>query len=283
MPDLEDHHAPWIGQTLTDASGHRIGKIEDIHTDDDTGQPEWLAVSAGLRGPYPYFVPMRGATASGRGVQVPFPKDQVKRASSSTADGTLSRLVKGRLYAHYGCSYAEERNLLQRTLGFDPPGVSPSPDGRVVGMALALLDEGCPAELRELTGPAEVGDLSDPTTPGDMSPPTDQRDLSPADLRDLTSPADLRESACPADLREVSRPADLPEAACPADQREVSRPADVPDLRGSGSPGDVGRLADRLDEGEPLPPAGRGRWPDDEAIFGLSTPMLASSGAARGR
>ena len=257
MPHLNDNYVAWIGRMLTDASGHKIGKIDDIYTDDDTGQPEWLAVSAGLRGPNPYFVPMRGATVSGRSVQVPFPKDQVKRASSSTADGTLSRLVKGRLYAHYGCSYAEERNLLQRSLGFDPPGVSPAADGRVVGMALALLDEQCPAELRELTGPAEVGDLSDPTTPGDMSPPTDQREL--------TSPTDLRE------------------AARPADQRQVSGPADVPDLGGSGSLGDLGRLVGRLEEGERLPHAGRGRWPDDEAIFGLSQPMpsLASSGAAR--
>ncbi len=231
MPDLDDHHAAWIGQTLTDASGHKIGKIDDIYTDDDTGQPEWLAVSAGLRGPSTYFVPMRGATVSGRGVQVPFPKDQVRLASSSTDDGRLSRLVKSRLYAHYGCSYAEERNLLQRSLGFDPPGVNPPADGRVVGMALALLDEECPAELRELSGPANAGNLSDPANPG------------------ATSPPDVRDQSCPADL------------------------------------GELGRLADRFDQGDRLPPAGRGRWPDDEAIFGLSQPVprLALSGAARGR
>ena len=248
MPEL-DQHAAWIGRVLTDASGRKIGKIDDIYTDDDTGQPEWLAVTAGLMEPNTYFVPMRGATVSGRGVQVPFPKNQVKLASSSTADGRLSRLVKGRLYAHYGCSYAEERNLLQRSLGFDPPGLGPPPEGRVVGMALALLEEECPAGRRQLSGPAK---------PGDMSPPTDLGDLtSPTDLRDLTSPTDLR---------------------------EVSRPADVGDLHGPGSLGYVGRLADRLDEGERLPPAGRGRWPDDDAIFGLSQPIpsLASNGAARG-
>ncbi len=140
MPDLDDHHAGWIGRVLTDASGHKIGKIDDIYTDDDTGQPEWLAVTAGLMGPNTSFVPMRGATVSARGVQVPFPKDQVRSASTSTVDGRLSRLVKGRLYAHYGCSYAEERNRLQRSLGFDPPGQSPPAAGRVVGTALALLD-----------------------------------------------------------------------------------------------------------------------------------------------
>ena len=246
MPDLDDHHAAWIGQTLTDASGHKIGRIDDIYNDDDTGQPEWLAVSAGLRGPDTYFVPMRGATVSGRCVRVPFPKDQVRLASSSTVDGTLSRLAKGRLYAHYGCSYAEERNLLQRSLGFDAPDLNHPADGRDVGRAVALLELSGP----EVSGPADVGDLSDPVKPGDMRPPMD--------VRDPSSPTDLR---------------------------EVSRPADVGDLHGPGSLGYVGRLADRLDEGERLPPAGRGRWPDDEAIFGLSQPQphLASSGVARGR
>jgi len=219
MPDLDDRYTTWIGRVLTDASGHKIGKIDDIYTDDDTGQPEWLAVSAGLRGPNPYFVPMRGATLSGRGVQVPFPKDQVKGASSSTADGTLSRLVKGRLYAHYGCSYADERNTLQRSLGFDPPGLRPSADGHVVGTALALLDD----DVRE-----EVLKLSGPTGAHERTPPVDV-------------------------------------AAEP-------RPAD-------------GREEDEL-----LPPLGRegrGRWPDDEAIFDLiqsaSHPTLASSGGSRRR
>ncbi len=87
-----------------------IGKIDDIYTDDDTGQPEWLAVTTGLMGPNTYFVPMRGATVSGRAVQVPFPKDQVKLASGSTVDGRLARMDKGRLYAHYGYSFADERN-----------------------------------------------------------------------------------------------------------------------------------------------------------------------------
>lgn len=204
MPQLDEHHVAWIGQTLTDSSGRKIGSIDDIYTDDDTGQPEWLAVTTGLMGPDTYFVPMRGATASGRGVQVPFPKDQVRSASTSSADGRLTRLVKGRLYAHYGYSYAEERNLLQRSLGFDAPRLSPPAQGRVAGMALALLDD----------APAEDRELSEPGGGGEVSPSIDRR--------------------------------------------EVLRPPDRP-------------AGDEL-----LPPAhGRGRWPDDEAIFHLS--LAASS------
>ena len=160
MPELDEHHVAWIGQTLTDLSGRKIGSIDDIYTDDDTGQPEWLAVTAGLMGPHTYFVPMRGATVSGRGVQVPFPRDQVRSTSTSTVEGRLTRLVKGRLYAHYGCSYAEERNLLQRSLGFDPPVPSPPAQGRVVGTALALLDDDGPVAVREPGEPAGRGEES---------------------------------------------------------------------------------------------------------------------------
>jgi len=216
---MDDRYTTWIGRVLTDVSGHKIGKIEDIYIDDDTGQPEWLAVTAGLMGPNTSFVPMRGATASGRGIQVSFPKDQVRSASASTVDGKLTRRGKGRLYAHYGYSYAEERNNLQRSLGFEPPGLRPPADGRVVGTALALLDD---------DGPAEVLELSGSTGAHEMAPP--------------------------ADVAEVRRPAD-------------------------------GREEDEL-----LPflgRGGRGRWPDDEAIFDLIQPAshstLASTGGARRR
>jgi len=202
MPHLNEHYEAWIGRMLTDALGHKVGKIDDIYTDDDTGQPEWLAVTIGLMGSSTHFVPMRGATDSAGGVQVPFPKDQVKVAPGAGADGRLSRMEKGRLYAHYGYSYAEERNRLQLSLGFDAPGLSRPGAGH---------DVSPPVDLRNASGPAAVGEVRIP--------------------------------------------------------------------------------ADRLDVPERLPPAGggegRGRWPDDEAIFGLSQevshPTLAASAGSRRR
>ncbi len=202
MTHLSEHYGPWVGRMLIDGSGHKIGKIDDIYTDDDTGQPEWLAVSTGLMGSITHFVPLRGATTSESGVQVPFPKDQVKVAPNAGADGRLSRMEKGRLYAHYGYSFAQERNRLQRSLGTVRP---------------------------------------DPSTPPDVLPV-----IRPVDLRDVSRPADDRAESPPA-----IRP------------HEAERP----------------------------PPAGRtegrGRWPDDEAIFGLTQemahPPLAASGGSRRR
>ncbi len=104
----------WIDRTLHDGSGHKIGKIADNYTDDDTGQPEWLAVTTGHFGSNVSLVPLAGATPAGDGIQVPFPKDQVKEAPNAGLDGKLSQEEEARLYAHYGLDYDQERVRLQR-------------------------------------------------------------------------------------------------------------------------------------------------------------------------
>lgn len=111
---LTEQHESWIGRTLHDASGHKVGKIEDIYTDDDTGQPEWIAVTTGLFGSNVSFVPVAGASLTGDDVTVPFPKEQVKEAPNAGADGQLSQEEEARLYGHYGLDYDEERVRLQR-------------------------------------------------------------------------------------------------------------------------------------------------------------------------
>jgi len=111
---LNEQFESWIGQTLNDASGHKVGKIDDIYTDDDTGQPEWLAVHTGLFGSNVSFVPVAGATAGEKGVQVQFPKNQVTDAPNAGSDGKLSEPEEARLYAHYGLDYDQERVRLQR-------------------------------------------------------------------------------------------------------------------------------------------------------------------------
>ncbi len=192
MAHPKEQHEAWIGRVLSDAWGHKIGKVDDIYIDDDTGLPEWLAVTTGLMGANTHLVPMRGATVSGRGVQVPFPKDRVKAVPGLGAEGRLSRMEKGRLYAHYGYTYAEEQNRLQLSLGFDLPAPSE------------------PVVLQLGSGPSEPSEVRRPTTSSAEAEP---------------------------------------------------RP------RGRGD--------------------GRGRWPDDEAIFGLTQeaghPTLAASGASRPR
>jgi uncharacterized protein (TIGR02271 family) len=100
----------WRGHELVDAEGNKIGKIHEIYLDQDTGQPEWLAVSTGMFGKKVSFVPLAGATAEGDRLVSRWTKDQVKDAPNAEADGQLSQDEEARLYQHYGLSYGERRS-----------------------------------------------------------------------------------------------------------------------------------------------------------------------------
>jgi sporulation protein YlmC with PRC-barrel domain len=51
----------WRGHDVVDPSGERIGEIADIYLDEQTDQPEWLAVRTGLFGHRISFVPLAEA------------------------------------------------------------------------------------------------------------------------------------------------------------------------------------------------------------------------------
>ena len=99
--------AGWEGRELVDPQGDKIGTIEDIYLDDQTGEPEWLAVRTGMFGMRQTFVPIAGASVQGDQVVCRFDKATVKDAPNMDADGALSQEEEARLYSHYGMSYSE--------------------------------------------------------------------------------------------------------------------------------------------------------------------------------
>jgi uncharacterized protein (TIGR02271 family) len=101
----------WRGHDVVDPSGDKIGEIEDIYLDEQTDQPEWLAVRTGLFGRRVSFVPLAEAQPSGDYVAVPYTKDQVKDAPHADPDdGLLSEADEARLYEHYGLPYSDIRS-----------------------------------------------------------------------------------------------------------------------------------------------------------------------------
>ncbi|HEY4728806.1 MAG TPA: PRC and DUF2382 domain-containing protein, partial [Actinomycetes bacterium] len=100
----------WQGRTMVDPAGDKLGTIDAIYLDDDTGQPEWALVTSGLFTAKARFVPLAGAQATGDSVQVPYDKDQVKNAPTMEADGSLSQDEEAELYRHYGLEYSEHRS-----------------------------------------------------------------------------------------------------------------------------------------------------------------------------
>jgi uncharacterized protein (TIGR02271 family) len=100
----------WQGRTMVDPAGDKLGTIDAIYLDDETGQPEWALVYTGLFTAKIAFVPLAQAQATGDSVQVPYDKDQVTSAPTMRADGSLSQDDEAKLYRHYGLDYSEHRS-----------------------------------------------------------------------------------------------------------------------------------------------------------------------------
>lgn len=100
----------WIGREVVGNTGDKIGKIDAIYADEETGRPEWLAVNTGLFGRHASFVPLASAAPREDAVSVPYDKGKVKDAPRVDTDETLSQDEEARLYRYYGLGYSESRS-----------------------------------------------------------------------------------------------------------------------------------------------------------------------------
>ena len=114
MPDI-DTVRTWQGRTMVDRDGDRIGTIDAIYLDDQTGQPEWALVNTGLFGTKSSFVPLAQATQTDQDVRVPYDKQLVKDAPRIDPDGHLSEAEERQLWRHYGLDY--DRTTRRRATG----------------------------------------------------------------------------------------------------------------------------------------------------------------------
>jgi uncharacterized protein (TIGR02271 family) len=114
----------WQGRTMVDRDGDRVGSIDSIYVDDQTGEPEWALVNTGLFGTKSTFVPLAQANPSGDQVQVPYDKQLVKDAPKMDPDQHLSEAEEQQLWRHYGLDYgAADTDVDTRgTVGRDVSG-----------------------------------------------------------------------------------------------------------------------------------------------------------------
>ena len=69
-----------FGTTVYDKDGDKIGKVDEVYLDNESGEPEWISVKTGLFGGNVSLLPLAQASRSGDGIVVPFDKDLVKDA-----------------------------------------------------------------------------------------------------------------------------------------------------------------------------------------------------------
>jgi uncharacterized protein (TIGR02271 family) len=105
MPPSIETAQTWQGRTMVDPAGAKLGTIDAIYLDDETGQPEWALVNTGLFGTKSSFVPLAQAQAMDDSVQVFYDKQMVKDAPRVDTDQHLSEAEEQQLWRHYGLDY----------------------------------------------------------------------------------------------------------------------------------------------------------------------------------
>ena len=163
MTSLREIEA-WRGRTAVDRDGEKIGAIEEIYLDRQSGEPEWIAVKTGLFGRRASFVPIRDAQLDGEDVRVGFEKDKVKDAPNIDADGELSPEEERTLYEYYGRSdYGEwteaSEDRTTGVMGADPRAAGRGePAGRTESTGTSGVAADATAGERDLTEDP-VGDV----------------------------------------------------------------------------------------------------------------------------
>jgi len=106
----------WRGKDVVGPDDKKIGSLETIYLDRQSGEPEWAAVKTGLFGSKVSFVPLEGATPTGDELRLNYDKATVKGAPNIDADGELSEEEEQRLYEHYGRNYGDWDRTTDRTV-----------------------------------------------------------------------------------------------------------------------------------------------------------------------
>jgi uncharacterized protein (TIGR02271 family) len=97
------------GADVISADQEKIGSVEEIFVDEETGQPEWIGLGTGMFRSKRVLVPVQGAEFGEDAVIVPYSKDQVKDTPDIDGDHVSQEAEQG-LYAHYGLDYSERRS-----------------------------------------------------------------------------------------------------------------------------------------------------------------------------
>ncbi|WP_315276603.1 PRC and DUF2382 domain-containing protein [Kocuria carniphila] len=99
-----------LSSTAYDADGDKVGKVEQVFLDDNSGEPTFLTVNTGLFGAKESFVPVKDARQDGDRVVLPYQKDVIKDAPKVDADQHLSPQEEEELYRYYELNYDNGRD-----------------------------------------------------------------------------------------------------------------------------------------------------------------------------
>jgi len=99
---MSDAVTRFVGATVYDLAGDKIGKIHRVYVDRRTGHPKWASVRSGFFGSSESLVPLIGARGSDGSVLVAVAKNIVKNAPPIAGGDRITALAVATLLRHYG-------------------------------------------------------------------------------------------------------------------------------------------------------------------------------------
>jgi outer membrane biosynthesis protein TonB len=121
-PETFGDYANWPGRDVVDASGERLGEVQEIYLDDATDRPEWVLVktSDGSR-----FVPLARGKVDGETIRVAHAATAVASAPALEPSKELTQAEERELYDHYSVAVSEAAS---ETLVPEPEQPAPEPE-----------------------------------------------------------------------------------------------------------------------------------------------------------
>lgn len=94
--------------TAYDKNGEKLGDVNEVFVDDQSGQPTFVEVNHGLFGMNSSLVPLRGHDFSGDDLKLGFSKDRIKDAPDFDSDKPLTPEAQSDIFKHYGLDNAHD-------------------------------------------------------------------------------------------------------------------------------------------------------------------------------
>jgi sporulation protein YlmC with PRC-barrel domain len=107
-----------VGYEVKDSAGEKVGYVDLVFLDDQTGQPEWIGLWNGLPNGHRYLAPLHGITHEGDSVRVPWTKEQIESAPTYDEQDTRGLVIGD------GDTFgipAEQEETAHRHYGLEPP------------------------------------------------------------------------------------------------------------------------------------------------------------------
>jgi hypothetical protein len=102
-----DNPARFEGTDVRGRDGSRLGNVEAVYYDNDTGRPEWVSVRSGILRSNLSVMPLRGADFDGRELRVPYDRATLRSAPLHNPGEELSPRDEEDLMRHYGVTRNE--------------------------------------------------------------------------------------------------------------------------------------------------------------------------------